>query len=325
MKYYNTRIPAFGIYLMGREAGHMEKCEFSGWHNCYRLTSNKTELVVTTDIGPRIIRFGHRKGKNVFKVFRETQGKTGGNEWRMYGGHRLWHAPESFPETYQPDNAPVTAKKLKNGLRLIQPAEPATGIQKQIDVRCAHGKDSFLVTHYLRNNGHQYLRLAPWAISVMEAGGRAIVPLPPRAAHDKDHLLPTGMIALWRYTDMADPRWYWGARFVMLSQKRSNQSVQKAGLRIPDGWIAYAWEGLLFVRTFRFFKDGEYPDFGCSVELFTDDRMLELEVLGPLQTVKPGETAVLKEQWFLFSNVLVPENEKDIGDNILPIINGLTV
>lgn len=303
----------------------MEKCEFAGWHNCYRLTNKRTGLVVTTDIGPRIISFGQIKGRNIFNVFRETRGMTGGDEWRMYGGHRLWRAPESFPETYQPDNSPVTIRKSGNGLRLSQTTEPATGIQKGIEIRSAHDKDSFLITHFLRNSSRRTLRMAPWAISVMIAGGRAIVPLPPRAAHDKDHLLPTGMIAIWPYTDMTDPRWCWGSRFVMLSQKRGTRSAQKAGFRVPDGWIACAVGGMLFLRTFRFFTSAEYPDSGCSVELFTDHRMLELEVLGPLQTVRPGKSAVLKEQWFLFDNVPVPETEEDIDDNILPLIDGLSI
>ena len=30
------------------------------------------------------------------------KGKTGGSEWHIYGGHRLWHAPEVMPRTYYP-------------------------------------------------------------------------------------------------------------------------------------------------------------------------------------------------------------------------------
>ena len=34
-------------------------------------------------------------------------GKKGGSEYRSYGGHRLWIAPEDEERTTQPDNDPV--------------------------------------------------------------------------------------------------------------------------------------------------------------------------------------------------------------------------
>jgi hypothetical protein len=41
---------------------------------------------VTTDVGPRIIRFDLRVRKNEFKEYDDTAGKQGGDEWRIYGG-----------------------------------------------------------------------------------------------------------------------------------------------------------------------------------------------------------------------------------------------
>ena len=32
----------------------------------------------------------------LFKEYDEQMGKTGGDEWRIYGGHRLWIAPEHW-------------------------------------------------------------------------------------------------------------------------------------------------------------------------------------------------------------------------------------
>ncbi|GAJ16373.1 unnamed protein product, partial [marine sediment metagenome] len=50
--------------------------------------------VVTTDVGPRIVRFGFVGDQNLFREFKQQQGKTGGDKWLIYGGHRFWHAPE---------------------------------------------------------------------------------------------------------------------------------------------------------------------------------------------------------------------------------------
>jgi hypothetical protein len=85
----------------------LKKTAFAGWPNCFRLSNDSVELVVTTDVGPRIIFYGWKGQKNQFVVVPETAGMTGGDQWRLYGGHRLWNAPEHFPNSYYPDNGPV--------------------------------------------------------------------------------------------------------------------------------------------------------------------------------------------------------------------------
>ena len=88
----------------------MEKIAYGGWPNCIRLRNRRMELVVTTDVGPRIMRLAFRGGPNLLKEYPEHLGKRGGNAWRLYGGHRLWHAPEASPRTYWPDNVPVASQ-----------------------------------------------------------------------------------------------------------------------------------------------------------------------------------------------------------------------
>ena len=104
------------------------KVNYGGWPNCYRLSNPQVELIVTTDVGPRIIRFGFVGEDNEFCEFGEMLGKRGGNEWRIYGGHRLWHAPEAEPRTYAPDNSPVRLERHGDVVRLIQPTQPILGV-----------------------------------------------------------------------------------------------------------------------------------------------------------------------------------------------------
>ena len=85
-----------------------EKVNYRGWPNCYRLSNGILELIITADVGPRIIRFGFVGQDNEFAEFEDMMGQTGGDEWKIYGGHRLWHAPEIPGRTYFPDNTPVT-------------------------------------------------------------------------------------------------------------------------------------------------------------------------------------------------------------------------
>jgi hypothetical protein len=295
----------------------VDRESYRGWPNCYRLSNGVVDVLVTADVGPRILRFGFVGAENEFKEYEEMMGLTGGDEWRIYGGHRLWHAPESRPRTYYPDNSPVELEQDAGFIRLIQPTETTTGIQKEIEVRLSSGEARVAVTHRLRNTNAWAVELAPWALSVMAPGGKAVVPLPPRAAHEES-LLPTGVIALWAYTDMADHRWTWGKRYVILSQDERCTEPQKAGFMVPDGWAAYARHGHLFVKRFGFVQNGRYPDSGCSVELFTDAEMLELETLAPLTLLQPGSAVEHVEHWFLFRDVPEPRHDADVDRHVIP-------
>src|SRR5262245_44425478 len=90
----------------------IEVVDYKGWKNNLKLSNGESELVITLDVGPRIIRYGFRGGPNVFKEFDEQIGKSGEKEWMIRGGHRLWHAPEEVRRTYELDNSPVKWEKL---------------------------------------------------------------------------------------------------------------------------------------------------------------------------------------------------------------------
>jgi hypothetical protein len=78
--------------------------------------------------------FGFTGQDNQFYENPVEMGKTGGDVWRLYGGHRLWHAPEIPNRTYFPDNQAVTVETLNDGVLLTAPVEKSTGIQKSIEI-----------------------------------------------------------------------------------------------------------------------------------------------------------------------------------------------
>jgi len=118
----------------------VEKRSYAGWDNCYRLSNGLVEMIITGDVGPRILRFGFIGMKNMFKEYADQIGRTTSNEWLNFGGHRLWHAPEVQPRTYFPDLEPVLFQELDNSVLITQKPEPTTGIQKQIEIRLATNK-----------------------------------------------------------------------------------------------------------------------------------------------------------------------------------------
>lgn len=296
----------------------VEKISYGGWPNCYRIGNGVVDLMVVTDVGPRVIRFGFLGRENEFGEFPDELGKTGGNKRRNYGGHRLWHAPEDPRRTYYPDNFPTQAEVLPQGLKVTAPVETTTGIQKEIEVRLAGQGTHVHVTHRLRNAGLWAVELAPWALSVMATGGAAVVPLPPRLPHPQN-LLPTSSFVLWPYTDLTDPRWRFGSRHIFLRQDPQAAGPQKSGLVVPDGWAAYLRGDHLFLKKFRYVPGAAYADFGSSVEVFTNAKILELETLGPLARLEPGAAVEYDEHWFLYDGVRLDNLDDDSADRaILP-------
>ncbi|MFW6136159.1 MAG: hypothetical protein ACOC7N_04995 [Chloroflexota bacterium] len=297
----------------------MDKSSYKGWQRCYRLANDLVDLVVTAHVGPRIIRFGFVDGENQFWQDPDLLGCTGGEGWVNYGGHRLWHAPEARPRTYAPDNDPVQVDDRDGTAHFVQPVEPNTGIQKTMEVHLHPDAARVDVTHRLRNTNLWPVTLAPWAISVMAPGGTGILPLPPRGAHPQN-LQPNTRLSLWAYTDMQDPRWTWGTRFVLLRQDPRAATAQKAGTYAPQGWAAYARAGTLFVTTVTPVPGADYPDLGVNVELFTNSDMLEVETLGPLVKLEPGGDVSHVETWHLFDGLPRPETDEDVVAHVEPLV-----
>ena len=107
----------------------VERVTYRGWNNVYRISNAAVQLLVLADVGPRIISYGFVGGENEFHEFPEHAGKTGGAEYRTYGGHRLWVSPE-VERTYFPDNVAVEVTRAGDAVRFTAPPEhtpPGTG------------------------------------------------------------------------------------------------------------------------------------------------------------------------------------------------------
>lgn len=300
----------------------MEKVPYKGWEHCIRLSNGQIELIVTTDVGPRVIRFGFVGGQNLFKEYEAQLGKTGGEEWRIYGGHRLWHAPEAIPRTYWPDNEPVSSEWDGKTLKLRQPLEKTTGIVKEIEITLDPNENRVLLVHRLINKNLWEIEVSPWCLTVMAPGGRAIFPQEPYRPHS-EYVLPARPLVLWHYTNMQDPRWKWGTKYIQLKQDptvpNDERGKQKVGFLNTLGWAAYYLNGELFLKRYGFDPKATYPDYGCNTETFTNAEMLEVETLGPLVKLPPEGKVEHLEHWFLYK-VEVGEEEAEIDQQILPLV-----
>jgi len=295
-----------------------QKLNYKGWPNCVRLYNGTIELIATTDVGPRIIHFGFISKQNFFYVSPGDAGRTKDKDWRIYGGHRLWHAPEEIPRTYFPDNDPVSYKIKEDELTLTQSTESTTGIMKEIQINF-ESETSVRVVHRLHNLGNHSQNLSPWAISALAERGCAIIPQEPYGAGN-DYLLPARPLVLWQYAQMKDPRWTWGNKYILAEQDPSKESEQKIGMLNKQGWVAYALSGELFIKRFSYVPDLIYPDYNCNNEVYINQHFLELETLGPVSPISPGKIAEHIEYWQL-AEIQLGSSEDDIEQNIKFLFN----
>mgnify|MGYP005833977111 CR=1 FL=1 len=302
----------------------VRKVAFAGLPNCRKVSNGTVEVVVAADIGPRILRYAFAGGENILGLCPpEAKVSTELGDWRPVGGHRLWTAPEAIPRSYVPDNAPVRCEKLGDlAVRLTQPVEAQTGILKEITVTLDPQGSGVRVHHRLTNTLLWGIRLAPWALTIMNGGGAVIIPQEPYRSHDEE-LLPARPMVLWGYTDLGDPRFTLGRKYLRLRTDESLPEPQKIGVGNKQGWAAYLRGATLFVKQFPYQAGAAYPDDGCNCESYTAGNFIELETLGPLCDLEPGASVTHVERWHLLADVEAGDTEDSLDTAMRRAIGSL--
>lgn len=292
----------------------LETISFIDLPNCCRISNGKAEVVVATDIGPRILSYSLAGGSNVLGEYPDRGTPTPFGEWKPWGGHRLWAAPEHMPDTYAPDNAPIALEAIGDlAVRLVQPSDRVE-LEKRMTVILQPAGSRVEVRHEITNVSNASRILAPWAITIMRPG-TAIVPLEPWRSHD-EALLPAQPVVRWEFTDFTDPRWTLGRRYIRARTDPRLNEPQKIGLLNKQGWCAHCGGGTLFVKRFACVDGAAYADHGCNNEVYVEGGYLELESLGPLQRLEPGEAASHVEHWELFSGVDCGVSEESLDETL---------
>ncbi|MBC7798629.1 MAG: hypothetical protein H7Z37_17300, partial [Pyrinomonadaceae bacterium] len=169
----------------------IEKVDYQNFPNCLQISNEEVEIVVTTNIGARILRYGFTGGENILGEHFDARVQTNLGEWKPYGGHRLWIAPENMPNSYAPDDKPVEYEQINEfSARLAQSIEAATNAQKEMTITLDATGNGVTISHKLTNHDDAEMSAAAWAITIMRGGGEALIPREPFAPYSHDTLLP---------------------------------------------------------------------------------------------------------------------------------------
>jgi hypothetical protein len=275
------------------------------------LSNAYLRLDYLAEAGPRLVRLVVAGSARQENMLAETPGiswPTPYGDYFLRGGHRLWHAPEGTPRSSIPDTSGLQVEDLPGGVRLSQPTETATGIAKAMEIRLCPDRPALTLTHSLQNNNLWAVEIAPWAITQLVLGGVALLPQTPGPV-DLTGLHPNRHFALWPYTSMNDPRLEFYDD-VCLVHGRPRLPAFKMGYENRQGWVAYGRDDVVLVKRFCPEPARPHPDYGCNVEVYVNDTHLELELLGPLCRLEPGQAARHVERWEFHTGLTVtPEVE----------------
>ena len=274
----------------------INKIQYENFGECYECLHNGRKLVISSDFGPRILFFGFSGRKNIFY---NDQSKTVGNEdtgWLIYGGHRLWPAPETSA-SYQPDNSACTIKTSED----IFEISIITGALKKTILIQPQG-DRFLITHKFSPCGEALISGALWALTCVRP--------------DCTVFFPWGTSGSWSLKKII----YWQKWIDHGSDINSSQYIRgndlflikpsgeegKVGTSGYEGFIGAVFSDCTFIKKFRFIEGALYPDEGCALECYTCSLFIELETLSPFCTMIPGHEYTHTEEWILCEKIINP-------------------
>ncbi|MFV2064615.1 MAG: hypothetical protein ACC726_14065, partial [Chloroflexota bacterium] len=272
---------------------------FNG-HDCLRLSAGAVDVVVSTSVGPRVLGLITEDGSNAFAELPDmTLPCPGSTPIHLYGGHRHWAAPEDPRLTYRPDDDPVAVEELADGVRLSTEADAVSGTSRDTIIRVT-GPQRLAVEHRVINRSQRPQRLAAWAITMLRPGGRAWLPLLTEP-FDEGGFQGQRNIVLWSYARQDDPRLVIGDGAIEVRAREaaglSADDRFKVGTSLRRGWAAHWNDGVLFVKRAGHDESREYVDMGASGQIFSHVDFTELETLGPLTDLAPGEAVTHTERW----------------------------
>jgi hypothetical protein len=280
---------------------------------CIKLSNDHLVLWLPTEFGPRILGLSLDGGENLLVVLPDAKIPVeGAEDYSLRGGHRLWYAPEHPLTTYITDDLPVAVQSGENWVECIQPVDHPTGIQKSIRVSIDETKAQVVLDHRLENLGEADFELAPWAVTMLRPGGIGVLPMQ-KTLDDEFGLHPNRQLVIWPYTelksnhlDINDP--------AVLVKSTMTEGALKIGGPNPENWLAYVLGDDLFVKRASYQQGGHYLDRGASSQIYCNPDLIELETLGPVVELAPGERVEHQEIWEVYHKREWPGEIKGVLD-----------
>lgn len=277
----------------------IEKTPYKHWNDAYTLILNDMQLVVVTEIGPRIMSLTVNEGQNV--LFNDDSSSFQVGDWRVYGGHRLWISPET-EACYAPDNHRCEVTVKEDALIVTAPVDPLTHLQKRLEISACNNR--FVLRHVVRNTSQLLYQGGLWTLTCVEPTGTMFFPWGrPGSVWEMKTVHYWTKWGGAHQANVESAQWKPTNDLFLIEPTGEEGKVGSPGY---EGFIGIARDDCTFIKQFTYIEGAEYPDSGCSLEAYTSTLFLELETLSPLYTFYPGEEYAHEETWFITPQAVDP-------------------
>ena len=274
----------------------VQRVSYHGWAGCYRISNEFVELVYVPQIG-RTMRFAKIGGPNILWENPRLAGKDSHSikpgEWVNYGGDKLWPAPQSrwnWPPDPILDGSPYNVSIAGKFLQITGAASQKSGVRFTRLISLDPTGLDVHIENRMTNTSSQVL--AVWEIAQTDNPDQILVPL------EISKEMPNGWAP---FEDHPFDPAFGSIRDDVLVVRRNPHAGSKLGTGSAKGILTIKRGGLEFSFSAKK-APGAYADGGRFLQVFTSgdpDKYVELEILGPLTKLKPGQTATLKTTWSL--------------------------
>lgn len=279
-----------------------ERTSYRGWKGCYRICNAGYELIFVPQIG-RIMRYGRIGGTNVLWENPELAGKVvppdeQTDKWINYGGDKLWPAPQDrwgWPPDSTLDRGACRVEFLGPRRMLVTgKVSPQLGLRFSREIALEKSGSEVSIRNTLTNASEKPVEWSIWEVAQVDNPREAWLPLARKSRFPEGYFLfpknpptpETLRVEKYRVVLSRDP-------------KRGG----KIGTDSTQGWAAAQVESGRF-RISAAYEGGAYPDEGCVQELWSNpdpNRYMELELLGPIRKIAPGQSTHFTTRWDLRS------------------------
>ena len=274
--------------------------DYFGYSGCIELKNESTRVVLCHQAGGRVLEYS-LEGTNAIYLDPQGAGWTAsaGGRGNMTGG-RFDIGPEQVvprrptlwegawvPEILGPRTALLTSQVDEN-----------TGVRLLREFRLDEKTSRLECTQTIHNVSRETKEYCHWSRTFALGGGIAVVPLTPPSRFPNFYTMRRGRDEILIRPVDENIRQRDGFLEIL-----APPAHPKLGIETYAGWFAYLMPNdVAFVKSFPTYRNRAHAEVdGHNVSIWypADRPMIELEPLGPRETIKPGHMAMFTETWEL--------------------------
>ena len=279
--------------------------EHSGYTNCIEISNAHTKIVIDPNFGGRVLEYS-LNNRNIIRTSPDEDGFIhSGNKdlphWLSPHGGRCDIGPEM---TIPPHPVLWTGRweyeiSGELSLTLISQPDEATGVRLYREFILEKDTSKVWFTQSIKNISGELKEYCHWGRTFVIGGGICLVPLNPKSRYPFGYLLyGPGDVMDYKTVEDKNISVREGILEITGPPERAKFAIDAC-----EGWIAYiAKNDLLFTKKFPIYPKRIYGEMAAnSVSIwYNRDEMVEIEPIGPMESIEPGKSVSFSEEWNLY-------------------------